>query len=302
MKNLKIAMILVAAVALFCSCGKEKTVDVTMTEKNETLTYDLSSAASLPISITCTVTADLGIKTIDVKREIMNGDSVVKTVNYEFEEEFVNSYVGEPSFKFEIPDTLLKADLAKDYTVVYTVNATDKKDNPGSKTWTITVTESATPISANWSEIIYLTRSDQTNQALVDGTQITASENTTFGVKMKGSGSNSGSENTFTKTANCEGFVVVTEDYTTVEELAEAYAAGTVVTEISVPFKYHDKSTAVKTFISKVDGNYVLVQVASAYNCAGVNGAYTFDDGHSVQATVLGFQYKKAETPAPAAK
>ncbi len=295
MKNLKIAMILVAAVALFCSCGKEKTVDVTMTEKNETLTYDLSSAASLPISITCTVTADLGIKTIDVKREIMNGDSVVKTVNYEFEEEFVNSYVGEPSFKFEIPDTLLKADLAKDYTVVYTVNATDKKDNPGSKTWTITITETATPISANWSEVIYLTRpSSVTSQmSAIDGTIIRESENTTFGVKM--TNTQTGTAAKAEKTENCAGFVIVdTDEFANVEALAAAYEAGTVTETLMLDFDYLDKAYTVMNFISKVDNTYVLVKYSKGFVYAS--------NHNGSQGQVFGFQYKKAETPAPAAK
>ncbi len=295
MKNLKIAMILVAAVALFCSCGKEKTVDVTMTEKNETLTYDLSSAASLPISITCTVTADLGIKTIDVKREIMNGDSVVKTVNYEFEEEFVNSYVGEPSFKFEIPDTLLKADLAKDYTVVYTVNATDKKDNPGSKTWTITITETATPIAANWSEPIYLTRpsSVTAQSSTINGTIIRESENTTIGVKILNE--QTGTQGKAQNTANCEGFVIVENDeYANVEALEAAYAAGTPVTTLMLDFDYQNKAYAEMNFVAKVDNTYVLVKYSKGFVYASNH------DGN--QGQVFGFTYKKAETPAPAAK
>ena len=49
MKNFKIVMILVAAVAFFCSCG-EKTVTVTMTEQNNVVTYDLASANTLPLA------------------------------------------------------------------------------------------------------------------------------------------------------------------------------------------------------------------------------------------------------------
>ena len=43
MKNFKIVMILVAAVAFFCSCGGEKTVTVTMTNDVVTTTLLLQT-------------------------------------------------------------------------------------------------------------------------------------------------------------------------------------------------------------------------------------------------------------------
>ena len=295
MKNLKIAMILVAAVALLCSCGKEKTVDVTMTEKNETLTYDLSSAASLPISITCTVTADLGIKTIDVKREIMNGDSVVKTNIFEFEEEFVNSYVGEPSFKFEIPDTLLKANLAKDYTVVYTVNATDKKDNPGSKTWTITITETATPLPTAWNptKVVLCSQSQSSYGITYEGVAATV-ENEIIGVKCEGKNDHKDYNMYASPTTGASWvFVESIEGLTTNEALVEAFNNGTPVTERTM-FPATDEGKVnftEKFFISKnKNGEYVLVDY-----CDGKLNTTT--------GNVMVFQYKMAETtPAPAAK
>lgn len=289
MKNLKIAMILVAAVAFFCSCG-EKTVTVTMTEANETLTYDLSSAASLPIAITCTVKADAGIKAIDVTKTIKNGEEVVKTVVFGFES---TEYEGMAEYTFAIEDTLLKAELAKDYTVVFDVTASDKKDTQKSENWTITVTESATPISANWSEIIYLTRPSMTGYAQIGNVRVDQSENTTIGVKMVNN--QTGTQAEANTTANCAGFVVVENDeFASVEALAEAYTAGTPVTTLMLDFDYHAKAYTEMNFIANVDNAYVLVKYAQGDVCP--NG------WNNVAGNVYGFKYKKAETPAPTAK
>lgn len=289
MKNFKIAMILVAAVAFFCSCG-EKTVTVNVTEKNDVVTYDLSSAASLPIELTCTVNADAGIKTIELSRTIMNGETVVKTEAYELKNA---DFEGKAEFSFPWADTLLKADLAAGYTVEYKVTAADKKDNQDSKIYPINVVETATPISANWSEVIYLTRPSMTSYAQVGNTPVNQSENTTIGVKV--TNTNTSTETRIETTANCEGFVVVTTDeFDSAEALAEAYAAGTAETFLLLPFDYHSKAYAEKNFIAKVDNAYVLVKYASGDVCPnGWNG---------IAGNVYGFKYKKAETAPVAAK
>lgn len=293
MKNFKIAMILVAAVAFFCSCG-EKTVTVNVTEKNDVVTYDLSSAASLPIELTCTVNADAGIKTIELSRTIMNGETVVKTEAYELENA---DFEGKADFSFPWADTLLKADLAAGYTVEYKVAAADKKDNTDSKIYTINVTETATPISANWSDVIYLTRPEMASagSATVNGTIIRESENTTIGVSVPTRNQNTENQAKITKTSNCEGFVAVSNDeYSTLEALETAYTAGTVVSELWLNCDYHSKDYSEQNFIAKVDNSYVLVKYSKGYIYPnGYNGS---------QGSVLGFTYKKAETATPSAK
>ena len=285
MKNLKIAMILVAAVALFCSCGKELPV-VTMTEANETLTYDLASAASLPIAITCTVKADAGIKAIDVTRTIKNGEEVVKTVAYEFEDA---AYAGMAEYTFEIPDTLLKADLANGYTVVYDVNATDKKDQAGSKNYTINVIETANPIAANWSANIILSNQ---SWATYNGAAISGQQDETIGVKYLEKNDHK-AYNLYAQPTEGASWVFVEseEGLTTDVALAEAFNNGEAVTGRTM-FPANDlaKPYAEKIFISKnKDNEYVLVKYV-----AGQMSATT--------GNVMVFQYKKAETPAPAAK
>jgi len=289
MKNFKIAMILVAAVAFFCSCG-EKTVTVTMTENNGVVTYDLASANSLPVSFTCDVKADAGIKAIELSKTIMNGEEVVKTEAYEFENP---EYEGLADYSFPWNDTLLKAELAAGYTVEYKVAATDKKDTKESYEYVINVVYSATPLSANWSEIIYLARPSMTGYAQVGNTPVNQSENTTIGVKI--TNTNTSTETRIETTANCEGFVVVTTDeFDSAEALAEAYAAGTAETFLLLPFDYHSKAYAEKNFIAKVDNAYVLVKYASGDVCPnGWNG---------IAGNVYGFKYKKAETTPVAAK
>ena len=289
MKNFKIVMILVAAVAFFCSCG-DKTVTVNVTEKNDVVTYDLSSAASLPIELTCTVNADAGIKTIELSRTIMNGETVVKTDAYELENA---DFEGKAEFSFPWADTLLKADLAAGYTVEYKVTAADKKDNQDSKIYPINVVETATPISANWSEVIYLTRPSMTGYAQVGSTRVDQSENTTIGVKMVNNQTSTQAE--AQTTSNCEGFVVVsTDEFASAEALAEAYTAGTAVTSLMLDFDYHAKAYAEKNFIAKVGNEYVLVKYTAGDVCP--NG------WNNIAGNVYGFKYKKAETTPVAAK
>ena len=286
MKNFKIVMILVAAVAFFCSCG-EKTVTVTMTEQNNVVTYDLASANSLVVNFTCTVKAETGIKTIAITQTIMNGEETVATNPFNFT---TTEYEGMAEYSFPIEDTLFKSELAAGYKVLYTVVATDKKDIQGSYEYPINVVETATALSANWSETIYITRADQTSWAEINGNRVTATENAIMGVKM---GSNTSTETKINTTSNCEGFVVVEGEYTYNEQLAEAYTAGTAVTELAIPFDYH-RGFSPKTFISKVGEEYVLVKVVSADNSPA--------GSDNISGTILGFQYKKAETAPVAAK
>jgi len=282
MKNLKIAMILVAAVAFFCSCG-EKTVTVDMT--CETINYDLSSAATMPVSVICTVKADAGIKTIEVSKVVKNGEDVVTTTAYEFES---SEYEGMAEYTFEIPDTLVKANLAAGYTVDYSVVAADKKDNQGSKTHTITITQTATPIAAEWSENIILG-----NQSWANYNGVTCkAKDETIGVEAVGQDGNANYKAKPTTGASWV-FVESIENLTSNEALVEAFNNGTPVTgEYEFPTTNLGKSHPYSElyFVShNAAGEYVLVDYV-----AGQNSTTT--------GNVLVFKYKKAETPAPAAK
>ena len=288
MKNFKIAMILVAAVAFFCSCG-EKTVTVNVTEKNDVVTYDLSSAASLPIELTCTVNADAGIKTIELSRTIMNGETVVKTEAYELENA---DFEGKADFSFPWADTLLKADLAAGYTVEYKVAAADKKDNTDSKIYTINVVETATPLSAwNPTKVVLCSQSQSTYGITYEGIAAVV-ENETIGVKCDGKNDHK-AYNMYAEPTEGASWVFVTniDNLTTNEALVEAYNNGEKVTGRTMfPATDQGKAYEEKFFISKnKNGEYVLVDyVAGLMRTNGGN--------------VMVFQYKMAETTPVAAK
>ncbi|MBR5983035.1 MAG: hypothetical protein IK025_04860 [Bacteroidales bacterium] len=292
MKNFKIVMILVAAVAMFCSCSKEGPT-ATFTEKNTTLTYDLYTADQLLLEFDGNITAEAGIKTLKVTRTTMDSTDAVKGAVIEFT--FEKDPEGETAFPFTIADTLFKAQLEKGYKVVYDVEVADKKDQTlvTPVQYTINIidnTPATTALQSNWSETIYLTHQNETSWAEINGVRVDQYQNTTIGVKV---GVNTSTDCKFSTTSNCEGFVFVDNtDYTTVEELEAAYTSGTVVTESSVAFDYHAKGFAPKNFISKVDNDYVLVKIVSADNSPNSHD--------NIAANVLGFQYKKGETPAPA--
>ena len=293
MKNLKIAMILVAAVAFFCSCG-EKTVTVTMTEANETLTYDLSSAASLPISLSCNVTADAGIKTIELSKIIKNSaDSVIKKTDYEIKD---GDFEGKAEYPFPWADTLLKADLAAGYTVIYNVTAADKKDNQGSKEWTITITETTTPLPTAWNPTkVVLCSQNQLSQGITYEGVAAKVEDETIGVKCLGKNTSKDYNMYGTPTEGASWvFVENIEGLTTNEALVEAYNNGQKVNpgdRTMFPSTDNGKAYQEKFFISKnKNGEYVLVDYVLGSMNTGAQG------------NIMVFQYKKTETPAPAAK
>jgi hypothetical protein len=290
MKNFKIVMILVAAVAFFCSCG-EKTVTVNVTEKNDVVTYDLSSAASLPIELTCTVNADAGIKTIELSRTIMNGETVVKTEAYELENA---DFEGKADFSFPWADTLLKADLAAGYTVEYKVTAADKKDNQDSKIYPINVVETATPLPTAWNPTkVVLCSSNQSSYGITYEGVAAKVEDETIGVKCLGKNDHK-DYNMYAEPTTGASWVFVEsiEGLTTNEALVEAFNNGTPVTSRTM-FPATDEGKVnftEKYFISKnKNGEYVLVDY-----CAGRL--------NTTSGNIMVFQYKMAETATPSAK
>lgn len=292
MKNFKIVMILVAAVAFFCSCT-EKTVDVTMTEANETLTYDLASAATLPLSFSSTINAAAGIKTIEVSKTVLNGEDVVSSKTYDGFES--SDYEGMAEYTVKFEDTLAKADLVAGYTVEYKVAAVDKKDNSGDKIYTITITESATSLSANWSDPIALSNQDW---ATYTGVTTIAVQNEIIGVKCLGKNDHK-AYNLYAEPTTGASWVFVEniEGLTTDVALVEAFNNGTPVTSRTMfPATDEGKGFEEKYFICKnKDNEYVLVDYVAGRMNSGTNNGTGIGN-------VMVFKYKKAETPAPAAK
>ena len=289
MKNFKIVMILVAAVAFFCSCT-EKTVDVTMTEANETLTYDLASATTLPLSFSSTINAAAGIKTIEVSKTVLNGEDVVSSKIYDGFES--SDYEGMAEYTVKFEDTLAKADLVAGYTVEYKVAAVDKKDNSGDKIYTITITESATSLSAwNPTKVVLCSQSQSSYGITYEGIAATV-ENETIGVKCLGKNDHK-AYNMYAEPTTGASWVFVEniEGLTTDVALVEAFNNGTPVTSRTMfPATDQGKAYEEKYFICKnKNGEYVLVDYV-----AGLMNTQT--------GNVMVFQYKKAETPAPAAK
>ena len=289
MKNFKIVMILVAAVAFFCSCT-EKTVDVTLTEANETLTYDLASAATLPLSFSSTINAAAGIKTIEVSKTVLNGEDVVSSKIYDGFES--SDYEGMAEYTVKFEDTLAKADLVAGYTVEYKVAAVDKKDNSGDKVYTITITESATSLSAwNPTKVVLCSQSQSSYGITYEGIAATV-ENETIGVKCLGKNDHK-AYNMYAEPTTGASWVFVEniEGLTTDVALVEAFNNGTPVTSRTMfPATDQGKAYEEKYFICKnKNGEYVLVDYV-----AGLMNTQT--------GNVMVFQYKKAETPAPAAK
>lgn len=290
MKSLKIAMILVAAVALFSSCAKEGP-SITFAEKDGITAYDLSKADQCILNLEGTVTAEAGIETLTYTRTTKDNLGEVKeTVTFIFDED----PAGKTEASLNMTDTIFKAKLESGYTVTYDVQVVDKKDQTESKYVVITIENTATPIAANWSDPIYLTRPSMTGYAtLNDGTRVDQSENTTIGVKMVNN--QTGSQAEANTTANCEGWVVVdTEEFASKEALADAYAAGTPVTTLMLDFDFHQRAYQQKVFVAKVDNDYVLVKYIAGDVCPnGWNG---------MAGNVFGFTYKKAEAAPVAAK
>jgi hypothetical protein len=289
MKNFKIAMILVAVVALFSSCAKEGP-SITFSEKDGIAAYDISKADFCILNLEGSVSAPAGIETLSYTRITKDDQGEVKeTVTFVFDED----PAGKTEVNLNMTDTIFKTKLAKGYTVTYDVQVVDKKEQADSKNIVINIDNTATPISANWSEVIYLTRPDMTSYAQVGSVHVTESENTTIGVKMINS--QTGSQAKAETTSNCTGFVVVdTDEFASAEALEEAYNAGTAVTSLMLDFDYHSKAYTVKNFIAKVDNAYVLVKYTAGDVCpTGWNG---------YAGNIFAFKYKKAETTPVAAK
>ncbi len=138
MKNFKIAMILVAAVAFFCSCGDPEAPVVSLsdaTSMNE-MTFDLANPEAV-VNIGGAISDEKGISTLNVTKTMYDADNKVvgTVVPYTFDA----PYEGETTYAFSILDTLKNADVKDAAKVVYEAVVTNKKGGEATATYTVTI-------------------------------------------------------------------------------------------------------------------------------------------------------------------
>lgn len=161
----------------------------------------------------------------------------------------------------------------------------------GYETVTVTgyeATENATIIVelvqllSTYSENVLITQDVTSGYATYDGVRVEDTENTVIGVKYH---TNTASTIVIKTTTNCEGWVIVdNDDYTSYSEIETAYTSGTPVTETELAFDYDQKPYAAQYFISKVDGEYLLVKYVDGFVNPNAH------DGNL--GNVIAFQYK----------
>jgi len=154
MKNFKIAMILVAAVAFFCSCGDPEAPTATFTDADGQVekTYNLADA-SCDINITLTASDAKGLKTISVTRTMYdaNSETVGKAQEYEIP---AADYEGLTEYSGAIKETLAKADVEGAAKVVYEAVVVNKKDAQITATYTVNVVAPAfTEATFEWKRV-----------------------------------------------------------------------------------------------------------------------------------------------------
>ena len=139
MKNFKIVMILVAAVAMFCSCGNPGAPTVALTDANSLTetTFDLANP-SLPVILGFATSDEKGLKDIKITRTTFDADGKVLGEPVPFPVAAAD-YEGMTDFNREVVDTLLKAEVENAAKVVYEAVVTNKKDGQASATYTVNV-------------------------------------------------------------------------------------------------------------------------------------------------------------------
>lgn len=146
MKNFKIAMILVAAIAFLSSCGGDPEPPtmafVDSTSQNE-MTFDLANPTADVVAV-CQIEDEKGISTLTVTRTMYDADNkeVGTVVPYTFEE----PYEGKTEYTVTIAETLSKNEgeglvkvEANVVKVVYEAVATNKKGGEGKATYTVNI-------------------------------------------------------------------------------------------------------------------------------------------------------------------
>lgn len=154
MKNFKIAMILVAAVALFCSCGDPEAPTASFADANgqNEMTYNLAEA-TCNVDITLSVTDKKGIKTITVTRTSYDASEKVLGTPVEFDIPAAD-YKGLTEYSGNIKQTLAKADVKDAAKVVYEAVVVNKKDAQATATYTVNVVAPAfTEATFEWKRV-----------------------------------------------------------------------------------------------------------------------------------------------------
>ncbi len=139
MKNFKIVMILVAAVAMFCSCGDPEAPVVALTDSTSATetTFDLANP-SLTVTLGLATSDEKGLKSIELTRTSYdaNGESLGKPVEFPVP---AADYEGMTEYNVSVLDTLTRADVDGAAKVVYEVVVTNKKDVQKEATYTVNV-------------------------------------------------------------------------------------------------------------------------------------------------------------------
>ena len=137
MKNFKIVMILVAAVAMFCSCGDPEAPTASILDANgmNEMTFDLANA-SVDVNATLTANDAKGLKSITLTRTSYYANNEVLGTPVEYE---VKDYEGKTEYTGNITETLAKADVEGAAKVVYEAVVTNQKDAQVTVAYTVNV-------------------------------------------------------------------------------------------------------------------------------------------------------------------
>ncbi|MBR6068275.1 MAG: hypothetical protein IKP45_10805 [Bacteroidales bacterium] len=138
MKNFKIVMILVAAVAMFCSCGDPEAPTATFADANglTEMTFDLANA-SVDVNATLTANDAKGLKSIKITRTMYDANNEV--LGTPFDEYDIPDYEGLTEYSAKFEETLAKADVKDAAKVVYEAVVINKKDVQKEATYTVNV-------------------------------------------------------------------------------------------------------------------------------------------------------------------
>jgi len=146
MKNFKIVMILVAAVAMFCSCGDPDAPTVTVT--GDVTEYDLA-AAEKAVTLTVSATAPKGIENVygNVFGYYPN-DTTPQFVG----QLTIDDFTAGDSYNGTIKYTMKKADV-KDYEkVLFEVVAVTKKEVEAAGHFTVTIKAAVAEANFSWTK------------------------------------------------------------------------------------------------------------------------------------------------------
>ncbi len=138
MKNFKIVMILVAAVAMFCSCGDPEAPTATFADANglTEMTFDLANA-SVDVNATLTANDAKGLKSIKITRTMYDANNEV--LGTPFDEYGIPDYEGLTEYSAKFEETLAKADVEGAAKVVYEAVVTNQKDAQVTVAYTVNV-------------------------------------------------------------------------------------------------------------------------------------------------------------------